>query len=161
MDDRLKAFKTLDSLKRLILADSLSFDIAARVHSQDPKSATSGGLMADENTGSILFEKDLLKPADYSMIKDMKVGEISEPFESLDNEGRSGNTIYKIIKLEQIIPSHPATFKDDFLVIQNLANTDRQQKAVDKFIKEKQAITYIKIDDLFKQCYFEREGWIK
>ena len=160
-DDRIKAFNKLDSLKIKIEADSISFELAARINSEDPKSAVSGGLMADENTGSTLFEKDLLKPADYSVIKDMKEGEISEPFESTDNEGRSGNTIYKILRLEKIIPSHTATFKDDFEVILNIANSDRQQKAIDNFIKEKQAITYIKLDDLFKQCNFEREGWIK
>ena len=147
--------------KRNILADSITFELAARVYSQDPKSALSGGLMADENTGSTLFEKDLLKPADYAVIKNMKEGEISDPIESADNEGRSGNTIYKILRLEKIIPSHTATFKDDFVVIQDIANNKRQQKAIDDFIKEKQSITYIKLDDLFKQCNFEREGWIK
>ena len=160
-DDRIKAFGKLDSLKQHIMADSISFELAARIYSQDPKSALSGGLMADENTGSVLFEKDLLKPADYSVIKDMKEGEISEPFESTDNEGRNGNTIYKILRLEKIVPSHTATYKDDFIVIQNIANNERQQKAIDDFIKEKQAITYIRLDDIFKQCNFEREGWIK
>ena len=160
-EDRIKAYGKLDSLKRKILADSISFELAARVYSQDPKSAVSGGLMADENTGSLLFEKDLLKPADYSMIKDMKEGDISEPFESLDNEGRSGNTIYKILRLEKVIPSHVANIEDDFIIIQNIANSQRQQDAISAFIKEKQEITYIKLDDLFKQCNFEREGWIK
>ncbi len=160
-EDRTKAFNKLDSLKQKILADSISFELAARIYSQDLKSALSGGLMADENTGSTLFEKDLLKPADYAVIKDMKEGEISEPFESADNEGRSGNTIYKIMRLEKIVPSHIATFKDDFVVIQNITNNKRQQEAIDNFIKEKQSITYIKLDDLFKQCNFEREGWIK
>ncbi len=160
-EDRVKAFGRLDSLKTHIEADSLAFDLAARIYSQDPKSALSGGLMADENTGSTLFEKDLLKPADYAIIKDLEVGQISVPFESVDNEGRSGNTIYKILKLEKVIPSHTATYKDDFVIIQNIANNERQQNAIDKFIKEKQAITYIKLDELFKDCNFEREGWIK
>lgn len=160
-EDRIKAFGKLDSLKTQIEADSITFELAARVYSQDPKSALSGGLMADENTGSTLFEKDLLKPADYSVIKDLKEGEISEPFESLDNEGRSGNTIYKILRLEKILPSHTANLKDDFVVIQNIANNERQQAAIEKFIKEKQVITYIKLDDIFKDCNFEREGWIK
>ena len=160
-EDRVKAFQKLDSLRRNILADSITFELAARLYSQDPKSVLSGGLMADENTGSTLFEKDLLKPADYAVIKGMEVGEISEPIESADNEGRSGNTIYKILKLEKIVPSHPATYKDDFVVIQNIADNKRQQDAIDNFIKEKQGITYIKLDDLFKQCNFEREGWIK
>lgn len=160
-DDRIKAFNKLDSLKTVIEADSIKFDLAARIYSQDPKSALSGGLMADENTGSTLFEKDLLKPADYAIIKGLSEGEISVPFESLDNEGRSGNTIYKILKLEKVIPSHTATFKDDYVIIQNIANNERQQNAIDKFIKEKQAITYIKLDEIFKDCNFEREGWIK
>ncbi len=160
-DDRNKAFGKLDSLKTQILADSISFELAARIYSEDPKSAVSGGLMADENSGSTLFEKDLLKPADYAMIRDMKEGEISAPFESLDNEGRSGNTIYKVLRLEKIIPSHVANIDDDFFVIQNIANNKRRQDAVSDFIKEKQEITYIKLDDLFKQCNFEREGWVK
>ncbi len=160
-DDRVKAFAKLDSLKKQILADSISFEMAARIYSQDPRSAVSGGLMADEYSGSTLFEKDLLKPADYSMIKDMKEGDISEPFESLDNEGRSGNTIYKILRLEKIVPSHVANIDDDFLIMQNIANNKRREKAISDFIKEKQEITYIKLDDLFKQCNFEREGWVK
>ena len=117
--------------------------------------------MVDPNTGATFFEKDQLKPADYSVIKDMKEGEISAPFESLDDEGRSGNIIYKVVKLDKIIPSHTANYKDDYVVIQGIADRKRQTEAIDKFVKEKQAVTYIKLDDLFKQCNFDREGWIK
>ena len=159
-EDRQKAFTTLDSLKSLIVADSLSFEMAARIHSQDPKSAVSGGLMADENTGSIYFEKDQLKPADYAVLKDMKIGDISAPFESLDNEGR-GQTIYKVVKLEEIVESHVANLKQDFSVVQNIANNRKQMDAVDAFIKEKQKKNLIIIDDMFKKCDFEREGWFK
>ncbi len=159
--DREKAFKTLDSIKHKISVDSISFEMAARYYSQDPKSAVNGGQMSDENTGSILFEKDQLKPMDFNMLKDMKEGDISEPFESLDNEGRSGNTVYKMIRLDKIIPSHVATYKDDYVVIQNIANNHLKQEAIDKFVKEKQTATYIRLDDLFKNCNFEREGWIK
>ena len=158
--DRNKAFKTLDSLKSKILSDSLTFDMAARIHSQDPKSAVSGGLMADENTGSIYFEKDQLKPADYAVLKDMQPGDISVPIESLDNEGR-GQTIYKILKLEKIVPSHIADIKEDFAIIQNIANNKMQMDAIDAFVKEKQKGTLIIIDDMFKKCEFERSGWIK
>ncbi len=159
-EDRNKAFKTLDSLKSKILSDSLKFEMAARFYSQDPKSAVSGGLMADENTGSIYFEKDQLKPADYAVLKDMKVGDISVPFESLDNEGR-GQTIYKIIKLEEIVPSHVANISQDFNIIQNIADNRKQTEAIDAFIKEKQKSNLIIIDDMFKKCEFEREGWVK
>lgn len=158
--DRDKAFKTLDSLKSKIVADSITFERAARYYSRDLKTATNGGQVVDENTGSTFFEKDQLKPMDYSILKEMKEGQISEPFESLDNEGR-GNTIYKIIRFDKVIPAHSATCKDDFIIVQNVGNTTLQKSAIDKFVKEKQEITYIKIDDMFKNCPFERVGWIK
>lgn len=160
-EDRTKAFKTLDSLKSSIEADSISFFLAARIYSEDPYTRTNGGLMADQNTGSVLFEKDLLKPEDYAVLKNMKVGEISAPFESVDNEGRSGNTIYKIIKLDKIIPSHVANFDDDFSVLQNVANNVQAQKAIDNFLEEKIKTTYIVLDPLFHNCDFERKGWVK
>ena len=90
----------------------------------------------------------------------MKVGEISDPFESVDNEGR-GNTIYKIIKLDEIIPSHVASYETDYNSLVDMANNKNANTAIDKFIAEKQKSTYIVIDPLFSTCEFSREGWIK
>lgn len=160
-DDRNKAFDKLDSLRNRILADSVSFSDVARVNSQDKKTSTSGGLLADENTGSSYFEKDQLKPADYAVIKDMKEGDVSEPFQSLDNEGRNGNTVYKIITLEKIIPSHTATFEEDYNDILELVQAKKAEEAIDKFIAEKQRTTYIRVDPSFHGCVFRHEGWIK
>ena len=157
--DRNKAFKQLDSLRSKIIADSISFDLAARIYSQDPKSAINGGIMSDPNTGADYFEMDQLKPADYAVLREMKIGDISKPFESTDNEGRSGNLIYKIIRLDDIKPAHTANLEDDFMVIQNYANNQRQMEAINNFISEHQKSTLIIIDDLFKNCKFEREGW--
>ena len=160
-EDRVKAFNRLDTIRTRILGDSISFFNAARYLSEDRKTATNGGLLADEYTGSSYFEKDQLKPADYNVLKDMQEGDISEPFESLDNEGRSGNTVYKIIMLEKIIPSHVANYKTDFNVLLDDANRKNSNAAIDQFITEKQKSTYIMIDPLFKECNFIREGWVK
>jgi len=160
-EDRVKAFNRLDTIRTRIIGDSISFFNAARYLSEDRKTATNGGLLADEYTGSSYFEKDQLKPADYNVLKDMQEGDISEPFESLDNEGRSGNTVYKIIMLEKIIPSHVADYKTDFNVLLEDANRKNSNAAIDKFILEKQKKTYIVIDPLFKECNFMREGWVK
>ena len=160
-EDRIKAFAKLDSIRTEILADSISFFNAARKYSDDLKTVANGGLLADEYTGSSYFEKDQLKPADYNALKDMKEGDISEPFESLDNEGRNGNTIYKIITLEKIVPSHVANYKEDYSILQDEIDKINAQKAIDEFITEKQKSTYIVIDPLFRGCEFTREGWIK
>ncbi len=158
-EDRTKAFKTLDSLRTQIDTGAVSFELAARFYSQDPTTRTNGGQMADPNTGSSYFEIDQLKPQDYAAIKDLKEGEISEPVESLDNEGRSGNTVYKIIRLDKILPAHPATFENDYSELLDQATAKKRQDAIDKFLDEKIGTTYVTIDPIFKDCPFKRHAW--
>ena len=160
-EDRDSAFIRLDSIRTVVMADSIDFQQAARIYSQDSKSRTNGGLVADAMTGAPFFDVDHLKPADYNVLKDMKEGEVSEPFESVDDEGRSGNTVYKIIRLEKIRPSHTATIDEDFNVLLDIATSQKKISAIEDFIKEKQATTYIVIDPLFQKCDFRREGWVK
>ena len=172
-DVRTKAFNKLDSLKNLVLVDSLTFEWAATRFSMDPKSSRNNGLLSDENSGSTFFEKDQLSPTDYRAISNLKPGEISAPYESTDfgsgvgfsagrpNDGKSGNTVYKIIKLEQIIPAHPANLKDDYPVVLDYAKNKNMNDVVDKFIAEKQKTIYWVIDPLFSECSFQRLNWNK
>ena len=157
--DMENAFRVLDSLKTELNNGAVTFDLAARFYSEDPATKTNGGQMSDPNTGSAYFEIDQLKPQDYAAIKDLKEGEISAPFESLDNEGRSGNTIYKIIKVDKIIPAHTATFTEDYDLLLSIVKQKKSMEAIDNFINEKIGTTYIVIDPLFKDCAFNREAW--
>ena len=115
--------------------------------------------MADPMTGSSYFEIDQLKPQDYAAIRDLKEGEISDPVESLDNEGRNGNTVYKIIKVDKVIPAHPATFANDYTLLLGQAKQKLQMEAINDFINSKIESTYIVIDPMFEDCVFERDGW--
>ena len=160
-EDRERAFHKLDSIRNLVIGDTLSFFDAARSFSEERHSATNGGLMADENTGSSYFEKDQLKPNDYNVLRTMQEGDISEPFESLDNEGRNGNTIYKILYLEKILPAHVANYQEDYSALVDEVNNKNAMKAIEEFITEKQKSTYIVIDPMFQGCDFERKGWVK
>ena len=158
-EDREKGFKLLDSLKTELTKEAITFEHAARFYSQDPATRTNGGQMADPMTGSSYFEIDQLKPQDYAAIRNLKEGEISNPIESLDNEGRDGNLVYKIVKVDKIIPAHPATFQSDYTLLLDKATEAKANEAIDNFINSKIKSTYIVIDPLFKDCVFEREGW--
>ena len=158
-EDRQKGFRVLDSLKTELNNDAVTFELAARFYSEDPATRTNGGQMADPASGSSYFEIDQLKPQDYAAIRNLKEGEISDPVESLDNEGRDGNLVYKIIKVDKIIPAHPATFANDYSLMLQHAKAELHNEAINKFIEEKIKTTYIIIDPLFKDCPFEREGW--
>ncbi len=158
-EDRDNAFRVLDSLRTELNNEAVTFELAARFYSEDPATKTNGGRMADPYTGSSYFEIDQLKPQDYAAVKDLEPGQVSEPFESLDNEGRNGNTVYKIVKLDKIIPAHPATFSNDYTLLLNNAKMKKQKEAIDEFIASRIKTTLIIIDPLFKDCSFEREGW--
>lgn len=159
-EDQEKAFRRLDSLRTAIVKDSvMTFELAARFYSEDPATRTNGGLMADPNTGSSYFDMDELKPQDYAAVKDLKPGEVSEPVSSLDNEGRSGNLVYKIIRLDKIIPAHTANFENDYVELLAQVRNKRQIEAVNKFVDDKIATTYIVIDPMFSDCDFARKGW--
>ena len=158
-EDREKGFRVLDSLRTELTNDAVTFELAARFYSEDPATRTNGGQMADPNTGSSYFEIDQLKPQDYAAIKDLKEGDISEPIESLDNEGRDGNLVYKIVKVDKILPAHTATFNNDYTLLLEQAKSELQMKAINDFIDSKIKVTYIVIDPLFGDCDFEREAW--
>ena len=158
-EDRDKAFKTLDSLKTVLAKNEVSFELIAKFYSQDPATRTNGGQMSDPMSGSSYFEVDQLKPQDYAAIKNLKEGEISAPVESLDNEGRSGNTVYKIIKVDKILPAHTATFSQDYNQLLDQAKQQKSMEAINKFIEDKIRTTYIIIDPMFKDCDFEHDGW--
>ena len=164
-EDREKAFHTLDSLKTQIEAGEISFEMATRFYSEDLPTRTNGGQMADPSTGSAYFEIDQMKPADYTAVKDLKVGEISEPVESLDNEGylqeRAGNLVYKIIRVDKIIPAHTATFENDYTEILEKVQMNKQLEAIDAFLNARAKDTYIVIDPLFAECEFSRDMWNK
>lgn len=157
-EDQTKAFKTLDSLKTEIQNGNITFEMAARFYSQDPATRTNGGQMSDPNTGSSYFEKDQIKPEDYRAISGLEEGGISEPVASRDNEGRDGNLVYKIVRVDKIIPSHPASFSDDYSMMLDAAKNKLSMEAIDKFLNEKISTTYITIDPLFADCDFDHKG---
>ena len=158
-EDQEKAFKELDSLKTVIEKKDMSFEAVAFYRSEDPATRTNGGQMADPHTGSAYFEIDQIKPEDFAAVKDLKEGEISAPIVSRDNEGRDGNLVYKIVRLDKVLPAHPASFENDYTELLDNVRDIKQQEAIDKFIDGKIAETYIVIDPMFGDCDFSREGW--
>lgn len=158
--DREKAFSRLDSIRTMIVDSArISFDMAARFYSEDSATRTNGGQMADINTGSAYFEIDQLKPQDYKAIQDLKEGEVSRPIESLDNEGRDGNLVYKIVRLDKIVPAHTASLEKDYTELLSGVEMLKKEEALKVFIDKKIKETYIVIDPLFKECEFTRTGW--
>ncbi len=153
-----EAKNKLDSIASLIKSDSLTFEHACLRFSEDKKSRLNGGLVVNSEDNTKYFQKEQIQPSDYYIIKKLTAGVISEPFESRDEHA---NVIFKIVKVKRIVPSHKANLTDDYDVIQRMTKQGREYEIFMKWIKEKQLITYIKIDSEYKRCKFTSEGWIK
>ncbi|MHC1704030.1 MAG: peptidylprolyl isomerase [Tenuifilaceae bacterium] len=157
-DMLIEAQAKLDSVVGLIKADSITFERACIRFSQDKKSNLNGGLVINPNTNTSFFEKEQLQPSDYYVIKELKKGEVSSPFESRDEHA---NVIFKVVKLKSIIPSHKANLKDDYNIIQQMTKQSKEQDLLMKWVEEKRKTTYIKIDPSYIGCKFESDGWVK
>ncbi len=157
-DARKKATERLDSVLVLIRSDSMSFGVAARYFSEDKNTSLNKGLLVNPYDNSSLFELKQLDSKDYLVVRDMKVGEISNPYETVDETGK---TLYKIVRLKSKTDPHKANMKQDYTLLQNMALADKKQRVVEEWIKEKQSETYIHIDDSFMECDFLKKGWLQ
>jgi peptidyl-prolyl cis-trans isomerase SurA len=159
-DQQLKAMTKLDSLANLIRKDSLKFEDAALRFSTHKDSRINGGKFVSSNPSDRVtwFALEELNPEMYVKIREMKVGEISEPFRTTDE---NNNVVFRIIRLDNELPAHTANVKDDYQNLYNAAMMTERTKVYDKWVKEKIEITYIKISDEFKSCDFLKQGWLK
>jgi len=157
-DAIVKTTSRLDSLASVIRTDTLTFATAARYFSQDEQTSVNGGIRINPYTNTTQFELDELNTEDYYAIKDLEVGEITRAFESTDEKGKQ---VYKIIWVDSQTKPHRATLRDDYMTLQALALIEKKEEAFQDWIQEKILTTYIRIDDSFKSCTFDHEGWVR
>jgi peptidyl-prolyl cis-trans isomerase SurA len=154
------ALTKLDSLANLIRKDSIKFSTAAKLFSTHKDSRINGGRLVSENPSDRItwFTLEELNREMYGKVRDLKVGEISDPFRTTDE---SNKVVFRLVKVDNILPAHTANLKDDYQNIYNSALNAERAKVYEKWIKEKIAITYIKVSEEFKSCDFLQNGWLK
>jgi peptidyl-prolyl cis-trans isomerase SurA len=144
-----KAIYKLDSLKAVIEADSISFDIAAKRYSEDRNTSVNGGLIVNPRTQAATFELDQLDTKDYYNIRNMEVNDLSEPFESTDHNHK---VCYKMLYLRSRTEPHRANLKQDYLLLQEMALQLKNNEVMKEWYEEKKETTYIKVGAPFRHC---------
>ncbi len=155
-----RAISKLDSLTRLIRKDSLKFEDAAKRYSTHLDSKINGGKFVSTDPGERTnwFSLDQLSKDMYVKVRDLKLGEISDPFTTSDE---IGNVVFRVVRLDGETPAHRANLKDDYQFIFNATMMYERQSAYQKWIEEKLKTTYIKISDEFRSCQFLESGWLQ
>jgi peptidyl-prolyl cis-trans isomerase SurA len=159
-DQESKAMAKLDSIARIIRKDSIKFADAALRYSTHKDSRINGGKLVSANPSERItwFTLEELNQEMYVKIRDMKVGEISNPFKTTDE---NNNVVFRIVRLDNELAAHSANLKDDYQSLYNTALNLERSKVYDKWVKEKIDITYLKISNEFKSCDFLKQGWLK
>ncbi len=156
-DNKYKAKQELDSIAQIIRTDTLTFEQAAMKFSDDKDTKNNGGLMVNPYTGTSKFKIKQIEPSINFVLRKLKVGQISEPFQGSNKNSND----FKIIYLKSKIEAHKVNMKEDYQMIQEMAESAKKQKIINEWIKEIQSKTFIKIEDDYKHCKFNFPGWLK
>ena len=156
-EERQEAIQHLDSVLTYIHNGEATFEEAAAYFSMDKKTRNNGGLIFNEEDADSKLPRETIEGEMARQVNKLKVGEISSPF--LD-QTRTGEQ-YNVIKIKAYYPSHTANLDDDWISFENGLKSKKQQEVLDKWIKEKQANTYIHIDEDYKNSKFHYDGWFK
>lgn len=156
IEEKEKSISRLDSLVKMVRMDTLTFDRAAKFFSEDEETRLNGGLRVNPYTGNTHFELTQFETSEYYIIRNLKVGEISEPYESTDTKGKLA---FKVIQLKSKTEPHRANLKDDYELLKQHTMQYEQNRIVDQWIEEKIKSTYIRINEPFNDCTFRIKEW--
>jgi len=156
--DKVKAIEQLDSIRRLIVSDSILFEQAVIRYSQDKNTVMNAGLMINPNTGSSRFEYQDLAPEIAKQIYNLNEGDVSQPFVMMDQT--KNREVCAIVRVAKKTDVHRANLTDDFQAIKSMLEAKLSADFIHNWILKKQKTTYVQIDPDWQGCDFEYPGWI-
>lgn len=150
----------LDSIRTDITKGLFTFEEGATVISDDKDTRNNHGLMSNimGSARTSKFRMQDLPPEVAKVVDTMKVGEISAPFSMINDRGK---TVCAIVKLKNRVDGHKATITEDFQVMKDLVLGKRREEKLHEWVADKIKTTYVRINDRYKDCKFEYQGWIK
>ena len=155
-----KSLARLDSIRNDILAEKFTFDEGASYISDDKDTRNNKGLMANvkDMSRTSRFKMDELPPEVARAIDTLKIGGISAPFQMINARGK---TVCAIAKLKNRVEGHKATITEDFQVMKAVVENKRRMEKLHQWVCDKIKATYVRINDRYRDCKFEYEGWVR
>ena len=149
-EDLRLASEKLDSVRNLLLQDSISFSAAVKQFGYDQvQSFNNDGKLVNPLSGNSFFEIGDLEPDIYFAIDTMKVGGISKPFSFTDPRGES---YYRIVQLQSRTDPHVASLQKDYAKIQSATIEEKRADFMADWIQEKVRSTYCMLDPAYQGC---------
>lgn len=152
----------LDSIAADIKAEKFSFEIGAQEISDDKDTRNNHGIMVNTKEATrertTRFEMGELPGEVARVVNGMEIGEISKPFTMIDARGRE---VCAIVKLKNRIPAHRASITEDFQILKGAVESQKSEAFIQKWIRDKQKSTYVRIKQGWGECEFRYPGWVR
>jgi peptidyl-prolyl cis-trans isomerase SurA len=140
--------------------EGFSFEDAVSFYSDDKDTRNNHGLMANvtqEGRTSRFKLADL--PQEVAKVVDgMQVGEVSNPFKMMNERGKM---VCAIVKLKSRTEGHKATITEDFQILKNVVLEKRREERLHQWVVNRIKSTYVRINERYRDCQFEYEGWVR
>lgn len=161
-----KCIDFVDSVCNAVRKGEFTFEEALPYLSDDKDTRNNYGIlpntyaqnMGSENYGTSKFEMKELPTEIARVVANMEIGEISKPFLMVDKKGKE---VVAAVKLKNRTNGHRANLTEDYQVLQNVLKARKCDEVLDKWIKEKQKTTYVRINEKWNKCEFQYPGWVK
>ena len=158
-----KALSRLDSIADDIRAGKFTFEDGASMLSDDKDTRSNKGLMSNSQLQfgrsiTSRFQMQDLPPEVAKVVDTMQVGQISKPFQMINQKEK---TVCVIAKLKSRVDGHRANISDDYQVLKEVVLNKRREEFLHKWVVDKIKGVYTRLNDNYRDCKFEYEGWIK
>ncbi len=139
----------LDSVRTLLVNDSIGFELAVRRFSDDKsQSYNNAGRLINTDSGDSFWETAQLPYQIYFAIENLGIGEYSEVLELTEGD----NKIFKIIQLQSKSKPHIASLTTDYSRIKQFAKESKKNQAFNEWMERKIKNTFIEVIDDLKVC---------
>ena len=148
------------ALKPYFKGETFTFEDAVSVYSDDKDTRNNNGLMVNvtQESRTSRFKLADLPQEVAKVIDGLQVGEVSSPFEMINERGK---TVCAIVKLKSRTEGHKATITEDFQILKNMVLEKRRQEKLHQWVVNRIKSTYVRINERYRDCQFEYEGWVR
>ncbi|MDQ6842851.1 MAG: peptidylprolyl isomerase [Bacteroidota bacterium] len=143
-----QAKEKLDSIRSRLVSGDIQFGEAVSKYSEDDNSKFTGGRIPARD-GSTFVNIDQLDKDLVLMLKDLKVGEYSQPAEFTDDKGKKA---VRIVELLTKTEPHRENLHDDYDKVAQKALEEKKNEVLEKWFGKKIPSFYVNIADEFKNC---------
>ena len=140
--------------------EKFTFEDAVALFSDNKDTRNNNGLMSNitQEGRTSRFKLADLPPEVARAVDGLKVGELSAPFQMINERGK---TVCAFVKLKNRTEGHKATITEDYQVLKAVVLEKLRNQRLHDWVVKRIKSTYVRINDRYRNCDFEYEGWVR